>query len=118
MLKEVILFLILSPGLFLTLPPVGKSIFMSGKTSVIAILVHAAVFAAVLYYSDRIPFLNQLEGFADEKSSELKCYTVGTIWALIIGGMLIGGAVAGGLVFFLRRSSSTTIVKSSSNNNA
>lgn len=44
----VILFVLLSPGLLLTIPPVGKKIFMSGQTSIIAILVHAVVFA-ILY---------------------------------------------------------------------
>jgi hypothetical protein len=53
----VLLFILLSPGLLLTLPPVGK-IFMSRKTSITAVLVHAVVFATVLY------LLNQVsEGF-------------------------------------------------------
>lgn len=43
----VALFILLSPGLLVTLPPVGK-IFMSNKTSVTAILVHAIVFALIL----------------------------------------------------------------------
>jgi len=45
----VLLFVVLSPGLVLTLPPVGSKIFFSGKTSVTAVLVHAVVFAAALY---------------------------------------------------------------------
>lgn len=49
MLVETALFAALQPGLLLTLPPVGKKIFMSGQTSVVSVLVHAAVFAAVLY---------------------------------------------------------------------
>jgi len=44
MLVAVVLFILLTPGLLLTLPPVGKKIFMSGKTSMTAILVHAVVF--------------------------------------------------------------------------
>jgi len=43
----VILFILLSPGLLITVPPVGK-LFMSGKTSITAILVHAAIFATIL----------------------------------------------------------------------
>jgi len=39
-----LLFILLSPGVLLTLPPVGSQIFMSGKTSLIAVLVHAVVF--------------------------------------------------------------------------
>jgi hypothetical protein len=44
-----LLFVLLSPGLLLTLPPVGKKVFMSGQTSTLAILVHALVFTLVLY---------------------------------------------------------------------
>lgn len=49
MLVPVLLFILLSPGLLLTLPPVGKKVFMSGQTSIQAVLVHALVFAAALY---------------------------------------------------------------------
>ncbi len=45
-----LLFVVLSPGVLLTLPPVGSKIFMSGKTSVVAVLVHAAVFYLVATY--------------------------------------------------------------------
>ena len=44
-----ILFVLLSPGVLLTLPPVGKKIFMSGQTSVVSALVHAIVFVGILY---------------------------------------------------------------------
>ena len=63
MLGAVVLFILLSPGLLLTLPPVGKKIFMSCQTSVAAILVHALVFAVALTYLPYIPVLNQLDGF-------------------------------------------------------
>ena len=63
MLREVLLFILLSPGLLLTLPPVGKKIFMSCQTSVTAIFVHAVVFAVVLHFFDNIPVLNMIEGF-------------------------------------------------------
>jgi hypothetical protein len=63
MLVEVLLFVLLSPGLLLTLPPVGKKVFMSCQTSVAAIAVHAVVFYLLLSYKDRIPLLNQLEPF-------------------------------------------------------
>jgi hypothetical protein len=43
----VILFILLSPGLLLTLPPLSKGIFNSEQTSVVAILVHAVVFGVV-----------------------------------------------------------------------
>ena len=41
------LFLVLSPGMLLTLPPGSKGVFTSGQTSPAAALVHAAVFALV-----------------------------------------------------------------------
>ena len=63
MLREVILFILLSPGLLLTLPPVGKKVFMSCQTSVLAVFVHALVFGVALYYINSIPVLNQLDGF-------------------------------------------------------
>ena len=63
MLGAVVLFILLSPGLLLTLPPVGKKVFMSCQTSVAAVLVHALVFAVALAYLPYIPVLNQLDGF-------------------------------------------------------
>jgi len=64
MIREVILFILLSPGLLLTIPPVGGTMFMSCRTSVVAVFVHALVFAIAVYYVDYIPILNNLEGFA------------------------------------------------------
>ena len=43
-----ILFFILSPGVLITLPPVGNRVFMSGKTSVMAALVHTVVFVILI----------------------------------------------------------------------
>lgn len=63
MLVEVLLFVLLSPGMLLTLPPVGKGVFMTCKTSAMAVAVHAVVFYLLLSYKDRIPLLNQLEPF-------------------------------------------------------
>ena len=45
----VILFFVLSPGVLLTLPPVGKKILMSGETSITSALVHTVVFVGILY---------------------------------------------------------------------
>jgi hypothetical protein len=42
-----VLFLILSPGLLLTLPPSSGGVFRSGQTSIAAILTHAVVFAII-----------------------------------------------------------------------
>jgi hypothetical protein len=41
------LFVVLSPGVVLTLPPGSKGIFFSGQTSLAAALVHALVFVLV-----------------------------------------------------------------------
>ncbi len=43
-----LLFVILSPGMLLTLPAGSKGLFASGQTSMKAIAVHAAVFALAL----------------------------------------------------------------------
>ncbi len=45
-----LLFVALSPGVLLTLPPVGSKMFMSGKTSRVAVLVHALVFYLLATY--------------------------------------------------------------------
>jgi len=57
-----LLFVILSPGLLLTIPAVGKKMFMSGKTSIQSILVHALIFFVILYAI--IYYYNYSEGFA------------------------------------------------------
>ena len=65
-----LLFILLSPGLLLTLPPVTKKVFMSGQTSVAAVLVHALIFTLALYGIKQYYILNspQKEGFdAGEK---------------------------------------------------
>jgi hypothetical protein len=61
-----VLFVLLSPGVLLTLPPVGGQVFMSGKTSLIAVLVHAVIFVLLVRNASNIPVLNQLDGFQVE----------------------------------------------------
>ena len=46
-LVPVLLFILLSPGVLLTLPPLRKGAYMSGETSLTSVLVHALVFAVV-----------------------------------------------------------------------
>jgi len=62
MLVAVVLFILLSPGLLLTVPATGKKAFtvMSGQTSVSAILLHTFIF--YLIYKQ---VLNIYEGFED-----------------------------------------------------
>jgi hypothetical protein len=45
-----VLFILLSPGLLLTLPPGSGGVFRSGQTSLIAVIAHAIVFAVVFSF--------------------------------------------------------------------
>lgn len=60
-----LLFILLSPGVLLTIPPVANKIFMSRQTSLIAVFVHAVLFFLILKFRDRLPFVNRIEGFSD-----------------------------------------------------
>jgi len=92
MLAEVVLFILLSPGLLLTLPPVGKKIFRSCQTSTAAVFVHALVFALALYYLPYIPVLNRLDGFQNANGS------AGPRGLGVIGGLAKGaGEAIGGV---------------------
>ncbi len=42
---KVVLFVLLSPGILLTIPPMSGGIWMSGQTSLIAAVVHGLIFA-------------------------------------------------------------------------
>ena len=48
-----VLFIVLSPGMVLTLPPVGKKILFSGLTSKTAVIVHAVVFVVLAHLAWR-----------------------------------------------------------------
>ena len=45
-----LLFIVFQPGLFLTIPPVGKNWWMSGKTSLTAVVIHGILFALAVGY--------------------------------------------------------------------
>jgi|DEB0MinimDraft_10_1074344.scaffolds.fasta_scaffold45633_2 hypothetical protein len=45
-----VLFILLSPGMLLTIPPGAKGLYMSGETSLQSILVHTLVFAIVFAF--------------------------------------------------------------------
>ncbi len=69
MMKYVILallFFVLSPGVLLTLPPIGKKWYMTGQTSTTAAIVHAIVFAVVLY---ALSYFGVFEGFEGSMDS-------------------------------------------------
>ncbi len=57
-----LLFVLLSPGVLLTLPPLGKGVFMSRQTSLTAVAVHALVFALAFNY---LRGTGMFEGFAN-----------------------------------------------------
>jgi hypothetical protein len=65
MFALVVLFIILSPGVLLTIPPGTGGPFLSGQTSFAAVAVHALVFAAVVYNRNNIPVLRDLLNVAD-----------------------------------------------------
>ena len=102
MLKETLLFLLLSPGFILTIPPVGNSLFMTCKTSVIAVLIHATIFAVILYYSALIPILNRLEGFQTTAATTetITCYTSSTITGIVWGGGIVGAVLSAAVSYY------------------
>jgi len=69
-----LLFVVLSPGVLLTLPPKGKGIWMSGQTSLLAVAVHAVVFALAFNY---LRGTGMFEGFqdamADNCTTDMDC---------------------------------------------
>jgi hypothetical protein len=61
------LFVALSPGVLLTIPPgKGNKLFVSGKTSLVAVFVHAVVFYLALYF---LASMN-IEGMENEEKKE------------------------------------------------
>ena len=68
-----LLFVVLSPGVLLTLPPKGKGIWMSGQTSLLAVAVHAVVFALAFNY---LRGSGMFEGFQDADMAA-KCKSMG-----------------------------------------
>lgn len=69
-LLPTLLFVLLSPGVLLTLPPKGKGIWMSGQTSLLAVAVHAIVFAIAFSY---LRSTGLFEGFQDAMASADGC---------------------------------------------
>lgn len=92
-----LLFILLSPGLLLTLPPVNKKIFMSGQTSVAAILVHALVFTLVLYGIKQYYILNSpdKEAFENYTNTNWRGLVLSGIMFMGLSlGLIIGGMIA------------------------
>jgi hypothetical protein len=65
------LFVALSPGVLLTIPPGKGPVFASGKTSLVAVFVHAALFYLVLTVFPRI--VEGLENQTAKKVSGVQC---------------------------------------------
>jgi hypothetical protein len=65
MLGLVLLAFLMSPGVLVTLPPVGGQIFMSCQTSLVAAAVHAVLFSFILYYKHSIPVVREVMNVAD-----------------------------------------------------
>ncbi len=77
-----LLFFVLSPGVLLTLPPIGKKWWMTGQTSTIAAAVHAVVFAVIAYLLSQYNIIENYENtttmmgsFKEEKG--VNCTTDG-----------------------------------------
>lgn len=65
------LFIALSPGVVLTLPPGKGPVFASGKTSLVAVFVHAVVFYLALSF---LPWLIEgMENPPEKKVSGVQC---------------------------------------------
>ena len=91
---KVLLFVLLSPGLIVTLPPVGTKVFFSGKTSVTAVLVHAAIFALALHciWKMREGFQNNVSAGGVCSSLRVSTLQVGKAYSVrSIGGIVLSG---------------------------
>uniref|UniRef100_A0A6C0DCN4 Uncharacterized protein n=1 Tax=viral metagenome TaxID=1070528 RepID=A0A6C0DCN4_9ZZZZ len=102
MLAPVLLFIALSPGILLTLPPVGKKVFMSGQTSIESVLVHALVFTGILYL---LKINDVQEGFGciggdDARNVKMaNIIIIIMITLLFVMSVLSEGGMNGGLMY-------------------
>jgi hypothetical protein len=67
LLLATLLFILLSPGVLLTLPAGSKGIVMSGQTSLMAVLVHAVLFYFLVPFLAPMARRFGLVGFEDTK---------------------------------------------------
>jgi hypothetical protein len=67
LLVVVLLFILLSPGVLLTLPPGSKGVWMSRQTSFAAVVVHTLVFLAALYAVKNYVYPSRIDAFQDKK---------------------------------------------------
>jgi len=89
-----LLFVLLSPGVLLTIPSVGKrALWMSGQTSTAAVLVHAVLFAVVSFlvwqHFNISGFQTQKYSDGSGVSSASQCAS-GTSYTRMDGNFLLG----------------------------
>ena len=65
MLAHILLFILLTPGMILTIPPGPNGIFFSGETSIDAVLTAAVLFAGIIYYKKKIPVIRNIIAVLD-----------------------------------------------------
>jgi len=73
MLLATILFVLLSPGVLLTLPAGSRGIIMSGETSLLAVLVHAVLFYFLVPFLAPTASKLGIEGFQDSSDDLPPC---------------------------------------------
>lgn len=74
LLVVVLLFILLSPGVLLTLPPGSKGIWMSRQTSFAAVVVHTIVFLGVLYAVKNHLYPSRVDAFQDKKGGKKEAF--------------------------------------------
>lgn len=104
MLAPVLLFIALSPGVLLTLPPVGKKVVMSGQTSIESVLVHALVFSGILYLLKMNEMNDVNEGFTvtgdDARNVKVaNMILIFMILLLFVMAALSEGGMSGGIMY-------------------
>ena len=96
-----LLFILLSPGVLFTIPPVGKKMFMSGLTSVPAVLLHALVFSFALYLLKGPPpalSMRSSEAFANSGSWTDPTWRNMQLASSLIASLAIGFALSGSVL--------------------
>ncbi len=57
-----ILFVLLSPGIIFTLPPVSNKIIRTGETSITSVFIHSILFISIIYLIDSSVWKNEFFG--------------------------------------------------------
>lgn len=70
LLVVVLLFILLSPGVLLTLPPCSKGIWMTRQTSAKAVALHTLVFLAALYAVKSYAYPRSVDPFQDKTTAK------------------------------------------------